>query len=92
MRRSVALICQLLGKSSGFAWAMRWRMIAACGLPDRYMACDINVLLIESLPRASLEATRGVPNRSSLYQLEVNIMGKTLPPFSQLIEDERRRR
>jgi hypothetical protein len=28
----VYLICQLVGKSSGVAWAMRWRMISAAGL------------------------------------------------------------
>jgi hypothetical protein len=40
---------------------------------------------------ASLEATHGVPDRSSLHQPEIAALGKTLPPFRQLIAYARRR-
>jgi hypothetical protein len=50
-----------------------------------------HMMVIYPPPRASLEATRGVPDRSSLHQPEIAALGKTLPPFSQLIEYERRR-
>jgi hypothetical protein len=49
--------------------------------------CDINKMLIESLPREIL-----LRSSTALFMpSEVHRMGKTLPPFSQLIEGERRR-
>jgi hypothetical protein len=39
----------------------------------------------------ALDAPREGPDRSPLHQPEIAAMGKTLPPFSQLIEYERRR-
>jgi hypothetical protein len=48
-------------------------------------------LLIFSAPIESLEATREGLDYSLSYQSEIAALGKTLPPFSQLIENERRR-
>jgi hypothetical protein len=52
---------------------------------------EINIVGIDSPPRVSLEATRGVADRSWLRQREIAALGKTLPPFSQLSAYERRR-
>jgi hypothetical protein len=37
--RSVALIRQLFGKPSGFAYAMRWRILSAFEAPNCVMSC-----------------------------------------------------